>query len=194
MRIGNAEDFQDVASIVASTDHYATTEPFIDGKYDVHIQKIGNSYKAFMYAAPLVPDPGRSFTIAHPAPSPYPILRRLIAPRSETTLPSHSPQGGWYDSVFRRKGISGHWKFNQGSAMLEQIAMTDRYKLWVDEVATLFGGLDICSVEAIVAKDGKEYIYEVSWGRWDGRLRSTCSGVGNGGRGPTPQIERKGEN
>jgi hypothetical protein len=29
-------------------------------------------------------------------------------------------------------------------------------------VADLFGGLAVCSLEAVVAKDGKEYIIEVS--------------------------------
>ncbi|XP_031625533.1 synapsin [Contarinia nasturtii] len=109
-KIENASSLQDAAGLLsgsglADTQCYCTLEPFIDAKFDVHVQKIGNNYKSFM-----------------------------------------------------RKSISGNWKTNQGSAMLEQIAMTEKYKSWINDVSELFDGMEVCGLSIVVAKDGKEYI------------------------------------
>ncbi|CAL7951890.1 unnamed protein product [Xylocopa violacea] len=103
------QEFLDLASLAALANTYCTAEQYVDTRCDVHVQKIGNNYKAF-----------------------------------------------------KRRGISGHWKSNTGSAILEQLAVSERHRVWVDHVAQLFGGLDICAIELLVGKDDREYIIEVN--------------------------------
>ncbi|CAI2730097.1 unnamed protein product [Schistosoma spindalis] len=101
--------YQDLVGLMISGQTYATTEPFIDANCDLHVQKIGTNYKAFM-----------------------------------------------------RKAISGNWKSNTGSALLEKVPMNDKFKLWIDEVSRLFGGLDICSIDALQSRSGEYFIYEAN--------------------------------
>lgn len=48
IKVENPYDYQDLTSIVAISNCYSTVEPYIDGRCDVYIQKIGQYYKAFM--------------------------------------------------------------------------------------------------------------------------------------------------
>jgi len=110
VRVENASQFQDMMSVIAISNSYCTVEPYIESKFDLHIQKIGSKYKALM-----------------------------------------------------RKSLSGTWKTNVGQSILEEISVSEKHKLWIETVSEMFGGLDICSLEAVVGRmDGKEWIIEVN--------------------------------
>jgi len=109
MKLENSKQFDDLRSIVAMHNDYCTAEQFLQGDYDLRIQKIGDRCR-----------------------------------------------------VYTRHGISGGWKTNVGSALLEEIPITTEYKSWVDEAAKLFGGLDMFALDAIHTLDGKEYLLELN--------------------------------
>lgn len=65
--------------------------------------------------------------------------------------------------AYRRIDVSGEWKTNTGTAVMEEVDMSDRWRLWADSAAEMFGGLDILTVDAIVeAGTGREVILEVN--------------------------------
>ncbi len=37
-----------------------------------------------------------------------------------------------------------------------------RYRLWMDEVSQLFGGLDICAIKLVQSRTGQEFIIEIN--------------------------------
>lgn len=70
---------------------------------------------------------------------------------------------GKHYRAFRRMDISGEWKTNTGTSHLEHVEVEERWRLWADSAADMFGGLDILTVDAIVEQGtGKEYILEVN--------------------------------
>merc|ERR1712224_759997 len=65
--------------------------------------------------------------------------------------------------AFRRVGVSGEWKTNTGTSVMESIEVEEKYRRWADEASAMFGGLEILAVDAIVEEgSGKEYIVEVN--------------------------------
>jgi len=109
VKLNHHHDFDDIRSLVALHADYSTAEPFIEGEYDLRIQKIGNDIK-----------------------------------------------------VYKRVSVSGNWKTNTGTSIVEDVPLTPQYRLWAEESAKMFGGLDILAVDAIHRSDGREFILEVN--------------------------------
>jgi len=63
---------------------------------------------------------------------------------------------------FRR--VSPNWKGNTGNAsVIDDMEVTEQYKLWIDECSKMFGGLDICALDLLHSKEtGKDYILELN--------------------------------
>ncbi|MGH0147850.1 UNVERIFIED_CONTAM: hypothetical protein FKN15_062912 [Acipenser sinensis] len=171
VKVESHSDFQDIASVVALAKTYATTEPYIDSKYDVRIQKIGSNYKA--YICPEI----RGFTsclgsrssippsphdIKHPdRPTPeIPIVIPLVK------VESHSDFQDIASVVALAKTYATTEPYidSKYDVRIQKIGSNYKayiYRMWADSCAEMFGGLDICAVKAVHGKDGKDYIIEV---------------------------------
>jgi len=66
------------------------------------------------------------------------------------------------DHIRVYKRVAENWKGNVGESVLTDLAVTDQYKLWADEASKMWGGLDILSIDCVVAEDGKHTILEVN--------------------------------
>jgi hypothetical protein len=110
MKVEDHHMMEDVRSLLSLNSDYVTVEPFIEGSYDLRIQKIGSHFRAF-----------------------------------------------------KRTSLGGSWKTNVGSSVIDEIPVSEKYLFWITEASRMFGGLDICTVDAIYDTDKNvEYIMEVN--------------------------------
>lgn len=57
---------------------------------------------------------------------------------------------------------SSSWKNNWGAIQHQDYGLEERHREWIDRAATIFGGLDICALDVLKLKDGKEVILELN--------------------------------
>jgi hypothetical protein len=63
--------------------------------------------------------------------------------------------------VMKKHFTGAGWKSQFGGSHLEVVELEEKYKLWADEAATSFGGMDILAIDALHA-DGKDWIIEMN--------------------------------
>jgi hypothetical protein len=68
---------------------------------------------------------------------------------------------GQHIRAYKRTVVKG-WKGNVGESRVEDIAVTDTYKIWAEECSHIFGGLDILSIDAVIDEKGNHTILEVN--------------------------------
>lgn len=87
----------------------------------------------------------------------------LVEPFIESQGDLRIQKIGPHYRAFKRLGLSGDWKTNTCTAIMEEIECLERYQKWADAAAEMFGGLDILTVDAIIEEGtGKELILEVN--------------------------------
>jgi len=68
---------------------------------------------------------------------------------------------GEHYRAFKRNSDTS-WKRNWGNLQFEDHPMKNEYKIWADECAKIFGGLDILAIDILHTKDNKDVIIEVN--------------------------------
>lgn len=112
IKVNSIEELSDVEGmlqIMTKGDTEVEVQPFVQAKYDLHIQKIGQEYKTFI-----------------------------------------------------RRGICRHWKSNVGSSVLEQITTCERHKKYLKAITDHVGVMQICSIDILVSKEGREFVHDVN--------------------------------
>ena len=102
---------------------YCTAEPFLEGEYDLRIQRIAKP-PAAAATSPLCPG-------------------HVTATENsdvDAAAAAAEPIEAHY-RVFRRMAMSGNWKTNTGTSIVEEVAITPAYRRWADLAAGMFGGL-----------------------------------------------------
>jgi len=67
-----------------------------------------------------------------------------------------------------RRSSEGSWKANmvseegKGDLDFQNYECTDLHILWIEECAKMFGGLDICGLDVLAMKDGKQMVIEIN--------------------------------
>jgi hypothetical protein len=63
-----------------------------------------------------------------------------------------------YKKVFTGSG----WKSQFGGADLQEIELTDNFKLWADECSKCYGGMELLAVDAVLDEHGNYHILELN--------------------------------
>ena len=53
-------------------------------------------------------------------------------------------------------------RFEQGDLKFADDVVSDRFKLWMDEVSQMFGGIDMFALDVMHTKDGKDVVLELN--------------------------------
>lgn len=72
---------------------------------------------------------------------------------------------GTHLRAFKKVGLSGHWKTNTGTCDLVEIPVTEQFEFWLDQASSLFGGMELCTLDVLHDKlQDKYFILELNGG------------------------------